>query len=370
MFKPGQLLCLGLIVLFSSCKNDNTHTYAIKDFRKALQPHLIKIVAKGIVMPYDSALHNMTTDKELMELSQSEHPALRAAAFRVILYRKSFDHFEILMNNLDDTAFILSDEGEFGISYGTISDDILEEAKWKTPEAKNRTVEEVLTKYNYLRSAYRILRRIEPQEKYYAFIKEMATRPRHLDSEGYEDGFDDIEYALYGLAKFKKKEDVQIIKQLLMKNVWLLSHISFNLMKEYPDTAYMDVFQSYYRRRFYEFSGNRRDGFTGFKADRADPEDFIEALAVQPGELSPKLFDTLLLHLRSMPCMPDKETIEDEIVMAIWEQPTSANAWLRKKIKTRAVTILKKHPESIYVEPYDRPFKPVDTTVETIGWYN
>jgi hypothetical protein len=212
----------------------------------------------------DSSLNYMATDKELTELSRSEHPILRASAFREILDRKSFNHFDILMNHLDDIAVVATDAGEFGIWYRTVSDDILQEAKWETQEAKNKTIELVLTKHNYLRSAYFILLQIEPQEKYYPFIKDMATRPRRLSREGDELGFNDIEYALYGLAKFKKRDDIKIIKHQMMQQVSDLSYISFQLMKEFPDTTYFEIFQKYHHRRFYRYSGHSRGGFSGY----------------------------------------------------------------------------------------------------------
>jgi hypothetical protein len=46
--------------------------------------------------------------------------------------------------HLDDTALVFIDAGEFGIWDRTVSDDILQEAGWKTQEAKNKTVEKVL----------------------------------------------------------------------------------------------------------------------------------------------------------------------------------------------------------------------------------
>jgi hypothetical protein len=36
-----------LYVMFSSCENQYGYTYAIKDFRKSLQPFLVKIVSEG-----------------------------------------------------------------------------------------------------------------------------------------------------------------------------------------------------------------------------------------------------------------------------------------------------------------------------------
>lgn len=318
-------------------------------------------------MGSDSALRHMATDEELEGLGRSEHPILRAAAFREMLERKSFNHFDILMAHLDDTALVFTDAGEFGIWDRTVSDDILQEAGWKTQEAKNKTIEQVLTKHNYLRSAFIILKGVEPQEKFYSFIKNMATRPRRLDSyEGlYELGFSDIEYALYGLAKFEKKEDVAIIKQKLMKHVWELSDVSFQMMKEYPDTAYLDVLQTYHRRRFYNFSGNRPHGFTGFAADRAAPEDFIQALVVQQNERSAKLLDTMLTYLPKYTRMPDKETIINAVITAIWEHPCPAYAKIRQRIKRKAEELSK----WIFSVPVDRHEEPVDTTKENYRWH-
>lgn len=251
MFKPRQLPFFLIALLFWSCKTENKYSYAIKDFRKSLQPYLTEIVSKGIVMYYDSSLRNMATDKELIQLGQSEHPVLRASAFREMLQRKSFNHFDILMNHLDDTAIVATDAGEWGIWYRAVSDDIIEEAKWKDTANKNKTIDEVITKHNYLRSAYTVLSKIQPQEKYYSYIKDMATRERKSIGDYNKPWIGDVEFALYGLAKFKKQGDIKIIKDLLISNAWSMSAVSFNLMKKFPDTSYLEVFETYYKRNFY-----------------------------------------------------------------------------------------------------------------------
>lgn len=314
-------------------------------------------------MHFDSALHNMATDKELVQLGQSEHPILRSAAFREMLRRKSVNHFDILMGHLDDTAIVMTDAGEFGIWNRMVSDDILLEAKWKAKEDQNKSIEEVLTKHNYLRSAYLILLKIDPQEKYYPFIKTMAMRPRNLDPDGYELTFGDIEFALYGLAKFKKKEDVKIIKEKLMKNIWRLSDISFRLMKEFPDTAYLDVFQTYHRRRFYRFSGDGNGGFTGSDVNRASSRDFIEALVMQQNEQSATILDTIVQRLPRYEYVAGKTDVEGDIVDAVWEHPCPAYTKLREKIKRKAIL---RQQHSIPVERFEIP---IDTTDENYRWW-
>lgn len=176
MFKPKLLVFLQFALLLSSCRTKNKYNYAVKDFQKSLQPHRTNILSKGIVMYYDSSLRHMATDEVLMQLIQSEHPVIRASAFRELLRRNSVNRFDILMSHLDDTAIVETDAGEFGIWSRTVSDDILQEAYWKTEDEKDKTVEQVITRHNYLRSAYTILGQLEPQEKYYRFVKDMATR--------------------------------------------------------------------------------------------------------------------------------------------------------------------------------------------------
>jgi hypothetical protein len=355
-----------IVVCIFSCKNEQGNTYAIRDFRKSLQPFLINIVTTGIVTYHNSSQIKSITDDELIRLGNSENPVLRATAFNAMFDRSSFNHFDIVMNHLDDTAIVAIDNGEFGIGFRTVSDYLLQEATWETLQTKNTTIEQVLTKHNYLRSAYTILLRLEPQEKYYSHIKDMATRPRRLSYDGYELDFDDIEYALYGLAKFKKQGDVKTIKNRMMQSVWELSDVSFRLMKEFPDTAYFDVLQTYHRRQFYQFSGNRPHGFSGVIADRAAPEDFIQALAIQKNDKSARLLDTMLTYLPKYACMPDKENIINEVIIEIWEHPCSAYTILREKIRPRAEKILK----GLITVPMDTYSVPIDTTKKVFRWYN
>lgn len=332
MISFNHIKLLLILLLISACKNDQVNKYAISDFRESLQPFLTKIVSIGVVTYHDSADIKSITDEELTRLARSENPILRATAFLEMFDRKTFNHFDILMKHLDDTAHVFVDNGEFGIGFETVSDYLIERSKWETLQAKKLTIESVLTKHNYLSSAYKTLRYIDAQEKYYPYIKDMATRPRRLDrNEGYELGFDDIEYALYGLAKFRKKEDVQVIKSKLMNHVWKISFVSFDLMKAFPDTAYSDVFETYYHRTFYQFSGIQPHGFTGYDADRAGPEDFIEALVVLQNDRSASLLDTILTDLPKYTCLPDKENIINTVIEQIWEHPCPAYARLRKK---------------------------------------
>ena len=93
-----------------------------------------------------------------------------------MLERPTFNHFEVIMNNLDDSAIVATDAGEWGIRYWRISDDIIQHGKWKDTVAKNKTIADIITKHNYLNSAYTTLLNIGPRKEYYSYIKEMAQQ--------------------------------------------------------------------------------------------------------------------------------------------------------------------------------------------------
>jgi hypothetical protein len=118
--------------------------------------------------------------------------------------------------------------------------------------------------------------------------------------------------------------------------------------------------------KLYNFSGNRPNGFTGFNADRAAPEDFIKALVVQQNDRSAKLLDTMLMYLPRHTCMPDKEDIINAVIEQIWEHPCPAYARLREKVKNKAEKNLKQNL-SISIDPFTVP---IGTTKKIYHWYN
>lgn len=317
------ILFILVAILLNSCKTEMKYTYTIKDFRKPLQPLLYNIVSKGIVSFFDTTLEKIITDQELKQLKQSEHPVLRTWGIKAMLYRESFNHFDIMKNHLDDTAIVGFDHGEFGILYNTISDEIIQGFEWKNIKEKEMVINEVITKHNYLKSAYSILSKIEPQEKYYPYIKDMATRNRKYDPDYGEQGFDDIEYALYGLAKFKKKENIKIIKAQLLQNSWRMSNISFKLMEEFPDSTYLDVFEKYFPHEYYQSICRSRDIFKATS--------FIYTVAAYKNVRSSKILTGILNPNKFANCAVGTNYIREELVDAIWNNKCEAYSKLQKE---------------------------------------
>ena len=350
-----SIISIAVTITLFACKREARHSYAIKDFRVELQPQLHRIVAEAIVQPYDSALHFMATDNELKRLSNSEHPILRACALKEMLERISFNYIDVLFNHLDDTATVVTDEGEFGVDYQAVSDYLLEGSRYKTQEEKNKVIDRVLTKHNYLRSAYTILTRIEPQEKYYTIIKKMAAGNRKFAYDPAKHLYDVTDCALYGLAKFRKKEDIPLIREALLKKPGWLSSLSFALMKEFPDSSYMQVYEAYYPNSYYKAINFR-------EVDEA--VDFIQSIASYKNERSAAILQAIL----------DKKTINDYSTDSYIKERLLAEIAKYKggyaKIEKQFAKQLHQYQEDKITLPLPAPVTIVgDTSERTIRWW-
>ena len=357
-----KLLLLIPLLFFISCKQK--YSYAINNFRKEIQPCLTNLVTTGIVDYKSECFKELVTNSELLKLSRSEHPILRAYAFREIGRRKDMNCYELMMGHLDDTAIVNTTNGEFGLQLRTVSDDILDDMEWKTQDAKNKTIDEVIIKHNYLRSAYTILKQIVPQEKYYSSIKEMAIRKIKYNEELGEQKFMQSEYALEALAKFKKKIDIPIIVERLSTNLHNLSAISFAMMKENPDTAYMSVFEAYYpsyfKRRSYQYV------YGGYEHELI----FLKCIATYKNERSAKILSDVL---SKKPCVIktlDSTSFKQQLMEVIVDNNCTAYYKLTNKIKS---TVLQNKKESeLFTLPIDTSISNLDlgdTSKRKIVWW-
>jgi hypothetical protein len=261
------------------------------------------------------------------------------------------------MHHLDDTALISVDMGEFGLRYMMVSDDMIYNARWKSEEDKQKTTDSIILKHNYLWAAYTALGRTAPQAKCYSSIKEMALRDMPNEERT---------SALYELARYRKKEDIALIKEVLEQHRGRMLGESMGLMRDFPDTAYLPLLQYYFRRGL----------IRSICGDNVwNPQvPFFKTIAVYKNDSSRKILDSLLHRKPIMPCFCDTANIRDQIITAIWENACPAYADLRKEIKDymikkersqwereRAAEYLPGPDSSIY------HYK--DTSAEPVRWF-
>lgn len=341
-----------IVILIISCKRNNSkYPYAIKDFSRELIPYLETTVTHGYV-GYDTSknyVEKYATDKELNKLSYSEHPVLRAMALRTLLDRKKGDHYNLIISHLSDTATISVDQGEWGINYTTVADDMIENAYWNTLEDREKIIDEVLSKHNDLKSAYKILARIGPKEKYYRFIREMAVRNKW----NYEN-----ENALYALSKFKKKEDVALIKKELREKFYYFRNYSLDIMREFQDTAFLNILDEWGKRRFVK-------NFCNEERYSDQSEAFVKALAVYQNKRVADIFSRILKWDPKFYCRGDLNYLKDNIYDAIWDNQCEAYSGFMKQVKAYK----KEQEEHTLKFEIDPVYLKKDTSAQKITWW-
>jgi len=339
------LTCLTL-----SCVRREIKPPAIRDFRSSLQTGLIAVITEGHVGYGNNDVFENVTDYELIQLSGCEHPILRAHALSEMTHRPSFDHMKVILEHLDDTAKVLVDHGEWGLELRTVSDNMIENARWKTSQDRQKIIDEILRRHNTLRSAYTCLRHVDTPEKYYSYLKEMVTRER---------SFLELEEALYALAKCKRAEDISLIKDIMLRNTSYMTSQSFDLMQEFPDTAYIEVLQKYARRMNRLICENHSS---------SGAVDFIKTLGAYRNDSSASLLKTLFLRTPLAHCNVDTISLRHALVDAIHDNPCPAYAGLQELTKP----YWRPPPQTFEIPPL-----PVDSTMvsekkdepEPVGWW-
>ncbi|HRO75440.1 MAG TPA: hypothetical protein PLP27_04765 [Crocinitomicaceae bacterium] len=235
---------LSLIVV--SCVRFEKYPYKISDFRPELRKHLQSIIAdKEIRYSTTSAdyfLKDSCSKDELLKLMRFKEPLVRLKAYRAIVFRSDIDQFPILLNHLDDTSKVMWGTSDHTSDSVTVADIMIGTTRtFLTKPQKNKLIDVILTKHFYLNHAQWIIADIEPQEKYYSTIKKLAQKKLNSCS--------DPNYIL-GLAKFKKQEDIPLIK----KNISVFDqNIScfynhFNVIEAFPDTTFFPILTNYFEQ--------------------------------------------------------------------------------------------------------------------------
>lgn len=343
---------------FLSCKPGIRAPFAVRDFRATLQPYLRAVITQGYLGYGDvtAFIRKNATTAELRQMTQSEHPLLRGMALRELLDRPEVDHFDLIMHHLEDTALISVDMGEWGLRYRMVSDDLIHNAKWKTEADRKKTADAIVTQHDYLESAYSALSMIDTAARYYPHIKAMSVR----DKPNW-----DLESAWYALARYRRPQDVRLIRDILETRIGLIGE-TLTLISDFPDTAYFPLLQLYYRKYFYrgvclESIWNPRVAFYG-------------AIAVYRNDGSAKILDSMLNRNPFMPCLIDSSDLKDQLMAAIWNNPCNAYASLRSRIKPYMVAKeradwerQRKHQDQWM--PDTTNYLPKDTSTEQVRWY-
>jgi hypothetical protein len=329
--------------------------FAIRDYPDTLQPWLTRAINTGIV-GYDTAtkfIETHATDSEISMLSLAENPILRSIALYQMTHCPRFNHNQVMFTHLDDTAIIFEDVGEWGIQPWSVTDYMIGNGRWKTEAARDNLANEVILHHDGLRSAYTALQFATLRPEYHDHLTRMIQRDKDYSRE--------IEYALYALAKYKRKEDIPSISNVLSSYKYRFTGASFQLMRDYPDPAYLDILEEYYPRRFYH--AICRDQNTDLASS------YIEAVASYKTDTCAKILSAILTRKPFMPCTADTITLKEKLLNAIWNNPCPAYAALRARVATEVRRLqIRDSLDRLSIDPSWRPEAVTDTSAEPVRW--
>lgn len=239
-----KIMFLFIISILYSCGKD-PYPNSISDFRPELQTHLKKLASEKELPSKDTIARNFITQNctknELLELLKCNKPVLRVIAYRTLVNKKDKDFFKILLGHLTDTAKITWWYYEDAADEFTVSDLLIrkaEEGRKLTRAQKDILIDSVLLKHSYLDVANWMIADIEPNEKYYALIKQKSQIK--TDRCGTQIA------ACYALSKFKKKEDLVFLKNIFSKQGSHCEDLVFKAIEENPDEIYFSVLEKYF----------------------------------------------------------------------------------------------------------------------------
>lgn len=226
-------------VCFYSCSDRD-------QFRPALQSNIDKLSKEREFGNNDSTalvfLKDSCSKEELLKLLNHKKPIIRILSYRALANRNDEDLFKILKTHLSDTAKLTwwyydDAAGEF-----TITDLMIRKAERKlSPAQKDTLVDLVLLHHNYLDVSNWMIQDIKPNPKFYAIIKRKAIAPS--ERCGIQMG------ATYALSKFKKREDIELLKEIFTSYDEVCSDWVFKAIETFPDTTFYPILTSFFENR-------------------------------------------------------------------------------------------------------------------------
>lgn len=240
-------LYLIILVLLSGCVPKKKYHYETSDFRPELRKHLEKLATnKEIPYNQDSVIRNYLKDscskEELLKILNCENPILRVIAYRAIINRNEPEYFKILFDHLDDTSKVFWWVYDDFAQESNVSDLMIGKAINENKLSKSQKdilIEEILHNHIFLGTAWWMMTEMKPLEKYYSIIKKQALI-KSTDCH-------DLNLTT-ALAKYKKREDLKIIKSNFSNfsdNQYCNSYI-FKAIEIFPDTSLFPLLSKYF----------------------------------------------------------------------------------------------------------------------------
>ncbi len=191
-------------------------------------------------------LRDSATTGELKVLTDNENAVVRCYAFQALANRKDADIFPILLKHLKDTTYVKTFFGCIvGGSYAgdyfldIVTPEYIDLEAYKLSARERTIVDSILIFDPSVRIAAReqVLSNLKPISVYYDRIREIARTEQS-------------EIATLALAKYKKQQDIPLIKALFEKEP--TEYYAAYAAREFPDQSFYPFLITMFRKEWAE----------------------------------------------------------------------------------------------------------------------
>ncbi|WP_346883965.1 hypothetical protein [uncultured Algibacter sp.] len=173
-------------------------------------------------------LKKNATEQELLLLTEHPNPVVKCYAFDLLVKQRNKNSFNILKDNLRDTTSVSTQYGCIG-SMTRVNDYFIEsmlrpysDNEYLTESDKKTLDSLILFTPNLIsNNKNRLLERIEPKEKYYDRIRELAINENNS--------------AIIAISKYLKTSDIELINSLLKNEDTDIQFYGLKAVKNFPN---------------------------------------------------------------------------------------------------------------------------------------
>lgn len=173
-------------------------------------------------------LRENATNPELLLLTEHPHPVVKCYAFDLLVNKRNENCFNILKDNLIDTTSVFTQFGCIG-RRTRVNDYFIQSILSPNHgneyliESEKNTLDSLILFTPNLISSYKngLIERIEPKEKYYSRIRELALKENNS--------------AIIAISKYQKESDIEFINHLLENTDTDIQYYGLKAAKNFPN---------------------------------------------------------------------------------------------------------------------------------------
>jgi hypothetical protein len=196
-------------------------------------------------------LQQIATNQELATLTHHSDAVVRCHSYYLLAQRKKVDFFPILLDHLKDTASVVVFHADVGTTE-TVGNYFVEITKSNADSMQQSMIDSILLfdKTIRIETKYVLLSEIRPNPNYYKRIKEIASTEKRPE-------------AVLALARFKNKDDIEIIKHILQKkesgryDIFSSQYWGIYCAREFSDSSFYPyltkIFEQEWNKKLYDY---------------------------------------------------------------------------------------------------------------------